>query len=48
MKFNPYGFAVAALTLALSMLLVYAIHGYVPTIFDGLFPLEDEYQHCSG
>jgi hypothetical protein len=46
-KLNPYRFAVAVLTFALSIVLVYAVYGIVPTIFDGLFPLEEEYQHCS-
>jgi hypothetical protein len=30
------------------MVLVYASYGVVPTIFDGVFPLEEEYQYCSG
>ncbi|HEU4597866.1 MAG TPA: hypothetical protein VFS10_22250, partial [Pyrinomonadaceae bacterium] len=47
LKFNPTGFAVAVLTFALSMALVYSIYGVVPSIFDDLFPLEEEYQHCS-
>lgn len=49
MKFNPYGFAVAVLTFALSMVLVYSVTGVPVTMLDGAFPIfqEEERQYCT-
>jgi hypothetical protein len=44
-KFSPNGFAAAALTFVLSVVLVYFVYGFVPTVFDGPFEGEGEY-HC--
>jgi hypothetical protein len=45
-KFNPTGFAAAALTFALSIALVYSAYGIVPSIFDGLLTVEEGEYHC--
>jgi hypothetical protein len=50
LKFSPARFAVAAVTFALSMVLVYSANGIDFGTFDGFFPIfeeEEQYQHCS-
>ena len=45
-KLSPTGFAVAALTFALSVALVYSLNGVVPSIFSDIFAGEEEQLHC--
>jgi hypothetical protein len=47
LKPNALSLAVAALTFALSLALVYFVYGAVQSIFDDLLPAEEEYHHCS-